>query len=439
MSSRSKTDDIGAFFAENNDLLENVIRCIKNSSFHQFPDANQFIRGFGGVYGFSELFQLWLDEQMQVVLLPKKVKSNIPGIPEERTGVGSNARMNSIAATLPDASNTSNRDKATDSFPTPERESDVMLRILGATMRVKQKKPKKRLVPTAVPSSCIQASEPTLDLNLGISSRNQLGSVSVVVPVENALSADVIPAQSGDAFQYPVLESGCRQTKEDSYTEKKSEISPEKRPPPPPIQVESGIAPLRIGSLLTTSTQNNSDPNEGKLSVTEVQKLVNIAAVYSALVVHLYIPFAVGIPFLGKLLGATAIPTNPMRLMVSAKPAEFVFRTIIHIHVFAAKAVEISLPLLGHLGPDLALELANSAAVCTYCPEAARLLRSLADDASSDRGKDRVDESRSNGRKDESMSVSYNDVSGRDTFIRPFHADVDDRNLYKTQVSGQDC
>ena len=75
------------------------------------------------------------------------------------------------------------------------------------------------------------------------------------------------------------------------------------------------------------------------------------------------------------------------------------------------------------------MELANSPAMQSYCTDAAILLRSLADESFSERQASTHDNISGQRKTDNDV-----DIRKKDSFIRPFHADIDDRNLYKTKV-----
>lgn len=410
---RDKINEIHAFFVNDSDLIDSFLVCIKSNSFQKYPEVNSFARSFGGVYGFSELFQVWIDEQVHLLLFPKKTKSSMVGIPEE-PAVLLGTSSSPIAVQPPEIP------AILSSIPEPLRESDIMLRVLGATMHVKQKKPKKRLAPTAVATPSVAtmplpaAEEPAAEVN----PRDSFG---ISVPVGNILPADALYAccSTRPAENVPV---------EDILTAS-NDVPLAANCLSEPLLVDNGLSVLRVGTSLNGDSSDAGEMRRDRdlLTVSEVRTLVNISAVYAALVVHLYIPFAVGVPFLAKLLGAVVNQNKPGTLPT---PSPCVFKSIIHVHVFAAKAVEFCLPLFGHLGSDLALELVNCTALSTYCPEAAQLLRSLADDSFTER------EKRVGG-----AAVGYGspdavagDLGRRDAFIRPFRADEDDRNLYKTQV-----
>lgn len=435
-SNLEKLNGIRAVFTEENAVLDQFIQCIKENSFKEFPDVDSFVRTFGGVYGFSELFQIYLDNEVQMLLYPKKNKQTTEQlrgsiatdtIPKELPGADVADKAGAAAATL-------------DETPTPATETEMMLRVLGSTMHVKPKKVKKRLAPTAVPvpptppmatATATGADSSNHAVNSGtlFPAPAALDSIGVAVPINKDLPHDILwrKSSSGDEpMKPPGLDINTAQLSSPSAGRKPA--APENATPPavPRIIVDSNMTVTKVNPhAANTPFTGSEEENKDILSVAEVTAIVNMSAVYASLVVRLYIPFAVGIPFLTKLLGSTV----SLVYQTGGTPSPSVFRTIIHVHVFAAKAIEFSLPLFGHLGPELAMELASSPAMQSYCPDAALLLRSLADESFSE--SETAAPHHATGLR---KAVNDVDVREKDSFIRPFHADIDDRNLYKTKV-----
>ena len=407
--SLDKYGALRALFFDGAPQAADLLNCIKSNCFSEHQLVYEWIKQFGGVNGFADVFQTWVDEQLQSTLYQRKVTTTTDVTESMQGGDRIDTAVHPPVVEIdsnPILSTARNEEAGPGqgALDGRERDSEMMLRVLGQTMHVKQKKPKKRLVPTQVATAPVVVDQSTSQTCKSFASDNTPHSV---------VGTRSQPFMSYDG---PV--------------------------PPPDMSVNSGDksfrdkAPDREVSTLSptflsnhrrnTSTSCDDTASSGEVvSVAEVRVLIDVAATYASLVVHLYIPFSSAIPFLAKLLSVAV--DQPMNQSGFSSQRN-IFITATHIHVFAAKCVEFCLPLFGHLGPHITMELTNSPVLQSYCSESVMLLRSLADDSYLER------ELRSGaGASNNGTDVSGN-IGGLDMFIRPFHADVDDRNLYKTQV-----
>lgn len=422
---KARFSDIQKIFVEEKSLADNLVQCIKRGSFAFDQEVSAYVKSFGGVYCFSETFQVWLDEQLRPFLHPKKIRSGAlddkPVLSRPTSAAdGSDFKIGSIA----EADQSVSKAQNTPQVHVPvskEAEMDSMLRALGQTMHIKQKKPKKRLAPTTLSEAPrATGSEAEADVrfqSIAISPIDQFGITIPLdkIPKSHSMSEAAATNTAGEESSRCGFGDNVNQINDQNDKVASLEHKPLT------LTIDTNLSNKSIGHNSWTDDHNN-----GNLSADDLNMFARMGAVYAALLVHLYIPFAVGVPFLAKLLGFSSAKVG------SDVSSGSVFKGSIHLHVFAAKAVESSLPLFGHLGPELAIELSNCIPLQMYCLETACFLKNLGEDLAVSK----LIDGRSKG-SEYMMSQSSMDDQDADrkySFIRPFHADFDDRNQYKTQV-----
>ena len=339
---KSRSVELYQAFRREENIMTRLISGIKNDMDMSDELVSLFLRGFGGIYGLSEVFQLWLEEQV--------LNLSSPGVPTNLTD--DTQTQSTLAPQSPVLDRSSSRSDV---------ESDAIMSMLRQTMFVKPKKTKKRLAPTregedsSIPSEIV----PTSDLSTNPPSQAELP----IVNQSGVLAAEAVTKVDSDGL----------------------------------------FDDFNMGIV--------------DLSLHECAYLSDAAALYAALVLHLYIPFSVGVPFLSKLMGASVVnciklPYTATALLLSQE----------HLKYITVKAMEYASPVLGYLGPTILAEVASSDTFFRAAPEASFGLRALSDELYSSATAAFVG------------PMGRPDHSNRDAFIRPFHSDTDDRNQYKTQV-----
>jgi hypothetical protein len=336
---KSRSIELYQAFHRDDGIVARLISAIKNDSVSD-ESLSLFLRGFGGIYGLSEVFQLWLEEQVLSLSSHSAPTSSFDD--SQQPPSFSFIPQSPVSDRPPSRS---------------EVESDAIMTMLRQTMFVKPKKAKKRLAPTK------EGEDTSLPSETGpISASSSNLSLHAELPAANQVAETVVKVDSDG------------------------------------LSDEYGV-------------------NLVDLTLEECSGLSEAAALYAALILHLYIPFSVGIPFLSKLMGVSVVncsklPINSNALLLSQE----------HLKFFTVKAMEYASPVLGYFGPTVVAEVASSDAFFRSAPEASFGLRALSDELYSSAG------TAFGG------PLGRPDHSDRDAFIRPFHSDTDDRNQYKTQV-----
>ena len=252
-----------------------------------------------------------------------------------------------------------------------------------------------------------------------------------------AISSSLVPCDSAVLLTSGIIQPGSASNINISSTEEKSEIVevstyPLESKDSRSISGPPGtVTPVKVTQLSSVSDSQELGADSKISSVhfptsgptlAETRYIISMAELYSDLLVHLYIPFSVGVPFLSKLIGFPPIENVDHSGVTNSGTMNFLSSDS-HMRVFAAKAMELSISVIGYLGPAISSEISSSDSMQLHSPEAVFNLRNLSDDIYLYGS--RVADSPSAG-------GIAKEGSG---FLRPFHSDIDDRNQYKSQVS----
>jgi hypothetical protein len=388
---------------------------------------NQFLKRYGGLPGFAEVYQLWLEEQFLLLLRSCESIDKVSSPTSEQLSVAENNvdsksfRLFSPTYELTEAETDVNALSTSSA-------TDVAM-MLSRTMLVKPNKVKKRVTPIVetriIKSGNIIAGNDNYNIT---ESLRDVRDTGLADPIDSKVSQITDAQPVSISIVKTSLIGNEIMIDNEKLEDQKFE----------PVYIEEGnlysdprtITPVKVvrpASVnhsqeigIESSNLFDNIPMTGPTPF-ETRCMISMAQLYSDLLVHLYIPFSVGVPFLSKLIGHPSIE-NLDRTGDKSSGNKSLFTTDSHMRIFAAKAIELSVSVIGYLGSAISSEVLSLDSIQLHSPEAAFKLRNLSDDIYFC-GSGVVDSPSAAGISKEASA-----------FLRPFHADIDDRNQYKSQV-----